>query len=246
MSEDPSPKHPEKLSDRLEIRLHASAKRRFLAACRRTGDVPSDVLRMAMKDYVAKVQAAERSTLATELFMTLIQNPLKSLATVGTSIAAVVLFAASPSVADPDLQPINAPIVTYPIAMAEQGLGAECKAMFDVTAAGVPENIKIDCTHPGFAESMTAAAQTLRFEPKMDNGIAVPRKGVVYPIVYQLDNDIEITLEERFAKLDEDGDGLLSNSENISQDWLNVMDRDRDGKASFSEYERYLAEQSAP
>jgi len=79
------PKYPEKLSDRIEIRLHSSVKQRFLTACKRTGDVPSDVLRAAMKGYIETVEAAERPTLTKELSMKLIENPLKTLAALGTN-----------------------------------------------------------------------------------------------------------------------------------------------------------------
>ena len=233
--------HPEKLSERLEIRLHYSVKQRFLAACRRTGDVPSDVLRAAMKGYIETVEAAEQPSLAKELSMKLIHNPLKTLAALGTSIAAAVMFTATPSIAeDRDAIPISPPSVIYPAAMAEQGISGECEAHFDVSAKGLPENIKADCTHPGFVEVTIASAKTLRFQPKIKDGKAVKRKGVVYPLVFKINDEGGLSIEETFANLDKDNNGVLTDDENISQSFINEMDKDGDGKASFAEYKSHL------
>ena len=233
--------HPEKLSERLEIRLHYSVKQRFLAACRRTGDVPSDVLRAAMKGYIETVEAAEQPSITKELSMKLIHNPLKTLAALGTSVAAAVMFTATPSIAeDRDVQPIGAPLVTYPAELAAEGITGECEAHFDVSAEGTPENIKAECTHPGFVDAVTESAATLRFEPKIKDGKAVKRKGVVYPLVFEISSDDEKTIEDQFSESDINGDGHLTADEKIAQAFIDAMDTNNDGRASFAEYDAYL------
>ena len=228
--------HPEKLSERLEIRLHYSVKQRFLAACRRTGDVPSDVLRAAMKGYIETVEAAEQPSLAKELPMKLIHNPLKTLAALGTSVAAAVMFTATPSVAeDRDAVPIAPPLVVYPAEMIEQGISGECTAIFDVSRKGTPENVKAQCTHHGFVEEVIRAAGTMKFHPKRVNGTPTTRKGVIYPIVFELSVD-DLNPEEMFAGMDKNADGQLTSDENISQNWIDAMDTDGNGGADFDEF----------
>ena len=237
--------HPEKLSERLEIRLHHSAKQRFLAACRRTGDVPSDVLRAAMKGYIETVEAAEQPSLAKELSMKLIHNPLKTLAALGTSVAAAVMFTATPSIAeDRDATPIAPPFLVYPAEMIEQGISGECTAIFDVSRKGTPENVKAQCTHHGFVEVIIEAASALKFQPKIKDGQPARRQGVEYPFVFQLDND-DITTKESFAESDKNKDGILTAEDNIAPAFIDKMDKDGDGGASFSEYEAYLSENAS-
>ena len=96
---EPNSKYPEKLSDRFEIRVHQSVKDRFLVACKRAGETPSDVLRAAMAEYIDAVELAERKTLRQELSMKFIHNPLKAAGMALTSLAAFALVAA-PSSAD--------------------------------------------------------------------------------------------------------------------------------------------------
>ena len=152
------------------------------------------------------------------------------------------MLTATPSIAeDRDAAPISAPLVTYPAAMAEQGIGAECQAILDVSADGLPENIRADCTHPGFVAVTIESAKTLRFEPKIKDGKAVRRKGVEYPLVFQINDDQDgASLEEFFADSDQNKDGFLTSDENISQAWIDSMDADGDGRASFSEYKSHL------
>ena len=90
---------PEKNSERVEIRLTYSLKQRFLAACKRAGDTPSEALRGAMADYILQVDAAGKPNFFQELTMKLIHNPLKTATMALTSLAAFALVAA-PSSAD--------------------------------------------------------------------------------------------------------------------------------------------------
>jgi len=90
---------PEKNSERVEIRLTYSLKQRFLAACKRAGDTPSEALRGAMADYILQVEAAGKPNFFQELTMKLIHNPLKTATMALTTLAAFALVAA-PSSAD--------------------------------------------------------------------------------------------------------------------------------------------------
>ena len=99
MVRDRRRKGAEKQTERLEVRLGVTQRDQFLAACKRAGDTPSDVLRAAMSSYIAKIQSAERKTLRQELAMKFIHNPLKTAAMALTSLAAFALMAA-PSSAD--------------------------------------------------------------------------------------------------------------------------------------------------
>lgn len=178
--------HPEKLSERLEIRLPHSVKQRFLAACKRAGETPSDVLRTAMNGYIAEVETIEHQTFIQELTMKLVQSPLKALAMTGTSIAAAIMFTAAPSVADTDAQPLAHPHVVYPSDMVDQNRTADCVAKFDVDVNGKPESITVTCSDNGFVGAVHDAARTLRFEPKRADGRKIRRIGVEYPIEFKL------------------------------------------------------------
>ena len=125
--------------------------------------------------------------------------------------------------------------------MAEQGISGECKAHFDVSAEGFAENVTANCTHPGFVEVTIASAKTLRFQPKIKDGKAVQRKGVVYPLVFEINTDNDgLSIEETFATLDKDNNGVLTADEDVSQAWINEMDTDGNGSASFAEYKSFL------
>ena len=124
--------------------------------------------------------------------MTLIQNPLKTTGGVSGAIAAVAAMAvlsSSPSFADRDAQPIETPTPVYPIDLAQQGVSAQCDNYFDVSPEGYVINLEVKCGHPGFLESSRNAVSTLRFEPKIEDGVAVIRKGVVYPLWYIVADD---------------------------------------------------------
>ena len=99
MARDRRRKGEEKQTERIEVRLGVTQRDQFLAACKRAGDTPSDVLRAAMSSYIVKIQSAERKTLRQELTMKLIHNPLKTAGMALTSLAAFALIAA-PSSAD--------------------------------------------------------------------------------------------------------------------------------------------------
>lgn len=178
----------EKLSERLEIRVHHSVKTRFLNACRKAGDTPSDILRAAMQDYIQTVDKAERLNPIRELSMTFIDNPLKTLGAMGAGVVAVIAFSAAPSAADQAATPLNHPEdVTYPTDLAEQGVTGECWATFTVTADGKPDSVSVQCSHPGFEQSTRDAVNQLIFQPKTVDGVPVAEENVTYPLIFQMD-----------------------------------------------------------
>ena len=92
-------KRPEKNSERVEVRLPYSLKQRFLRACERAGETPSEALRDAMADYILRIEQAGKPTQWETLTMKLIHNPLKAAGMTLASLAAFALMAA-PSSAD--------------------------------------------------------------------------------------------------------------------------------------------------
>ena len=177
----------EKKSETLEVRLPHSKKEAFRKACEDEGITVSHAIRTFVDAYLRRSRRMKLKRIAKDLSMTLIQNPLKTtggLAATGAALATATIMAL-PSAADSQPQPIRPPVPEYPIDMAKQGIGAKCQATFDVSPTGVVEpGIKVDCTHPGFTDATRRAIETLRFEPKMEDGKAVRMTGVVYPIEY--------------------------------------------------------------
>ncbi len=90
---------PEKNSERVEVRLPYSLKQRFLSACERAGETPSEALRDAMADYILRIEQAGKPNLFEGMTMRLIHNPLKA---AGMTLASLTAFAlmAAPSSAD--------------------------------------------------------------------------------------------------------------------------------------------------
>lgn len=235
-------KRAEKKSETLEVRLPHSKKEAFKAACEEEGITASHAVRTFIDAYLKKSRRVKLKRIAEDITMKLFRNPVKTAGIAGTGVIAAIMFTATTSVAeDRDATPIGAPLVTYPAALAEEGIGGECTAILDVSVDGLPENVKADCTHPGFVEVTIQSAKTLRFEPKIKDGKAVPRKGVEYPLVFQISNDEDgKSLEDAFAEFDKNKDGVLTADENISQAWIDEMDTDGNGNASFAEYKSHV------
>ena len=194
-----SDKRPEKKSETLEVRLPHSKKEAFKEACERDGITASHAMRSFIDAYLKRSHRVQLKQIIQDTTMTLIKNPAKTTGGLVALTAATIAFLTSPSVAelDRDAKPINAPLLTYPAELAEQGIGAECEATFAVSPAGIPEDITAECTHPGFIEEVINSASTLRFSPKLVDGEPVRREGVVYPLLFKI-NDDETTVEESF------------------------------------------------
>ncbi|MEM9180651.1 MAG: energy transducer TonB [Pseudomonadota bacterium] len=179
----------EKKSEMIEVRLPHSKKEAFKRACEEEGITVSEAVRTFIDAYLQRSRTVRLKRIAKEISMTLVRNPIKTTGGVGGLIAAAfataTLFSA-PSFADRDTQPIDYPKPEYPRDMAIQNISAHCDGYFDVNPEGYVINLEVKCGHPGFVTSARNAIATLRFEPKIVNGNAVKRTGVVYPIVYQL------------------------------------------------------------
>ena len=188
----------EKKSEMIEVRIPYSKKQAFMKACEEEGITASHAIRTFIDVYLKRSRRMKVKQVAQELSMTLIRNPIKTTGTLGTAIAATVaVFAitAAPSVADRDAQPIAPPVPSWPADlptitqdMLTNGFVAKCDAKFDVDTRGFVETpIEVTCNDPSFVESARAATQSLRFEPKISDGKAVRRTGVVYPYEFRLE-----------------------------------------------------------
>lgn len=180
---------PEKKTEMIEVRLPHSKKEAFKKACEEEGITVSHAVRTFIDAYLQRSRVVRLKRIAKDISMTLVRNPVKSAGT-ATGVAATIFGAAAlfsaPSFADRDVQPISLPAPVYPTELASQSIGAHCDNYFDINPEGYVINLEVKCGHPGFVASSRNAMATLRFEPKMVDGEAVVREGVVYPIVYQL------------------------------------------------------------
>jgi TonB family protein len=89
--------------------------------------------------------------------------------------------------ADRDAQPIAPPRPVYPEAAVNEAKSGSCNVVVDVTAEGYPINVMAKCSDPVFVNSAKTAVEAVRFVPKVVDGQAVPRTGVVYPLEYRFE-----------------------------------------------------------
>ncbi|VXC65416.1 Energy transducer TonB [Oceanicaulis sp. 350] len=90
-------------------------------------------------------------------------------------------------VSDRDAQPMVRIPPQYPPRAAERGVEGSCLMQFDVTPDGTPTNIvALDCTSSLFERSSIRAVERWRYEPRIENGNAVWRRGVQTSLDYQL------------------------------------------------------------
>lgn len=91
-------------------------------------------------------------------------------------------------VSDRDAQPMVRIPPQYPPRAAERGVEGYCTMQFDVTPDGTPTNIEaINCSSSLFERASTRAVERWRYEPKIEGGNAVWRRGVQTRLDYQLD-----------------------------------------------------------
>lgn len=180
---------PEKKTEMIEVRLPHSKKEAFKQACEEEGITVSHAVRAFVDAYLRRSRRMKAKRIAKDISMTLIRNPIKTTGGLGGAIAAALAIAAlsaSPSFADRDTQPIDYPVPEYPIDLANAGVSAQCDNYFDVSPEGYVINLEVKCGHPDFNASARNAISTLRFEPKIVDGEAVIRTGVVYPLEYRV------------------------------------------------------------
>lgn len=90
-------------------------------------------------------------------------------------------------VSDRDAQPMVRIQPQYPPRAAERGLSGYCLMRFDVSPDGTPTNIEaFDCSSSMFSRNSVRAVERWRYEPKIENGNAVWRRGVETRLEYQL------------------------------------------------------------
>jgi protein TonB len=83
------------------------------------------------------------------------------------------------SVSDRDAQPLVRIEPQYPMRAAERGVEGSCWVRFDVTPDGTPTNIDIyRCDSSFFERASTRAVERWRYNPKVQDGVPVARRGV--------------------------------------------------------------------
>ncbi len=91
------------------------------------------------------------------------------------------------NVSDRDAQPMVRIPPQYPPRALERGTEGSCTVMFDVAPDGTPTNITPTNCPAVFERSTVRAVERWRYEPKVQDGTAVWRRGVVTQLDYQLD-----------------------------------------------------------
>ena len=83
------------------------------------------------------------------------------------------------SVSDRDAQPLVRIEPQYPMRAAERGVEGSCWVRFDVTPDGTPTNIDIfRCNSSLFERASVRAVERWRYNPKVEDGVPVARRGV--------------------------------------------------------------------
>ncbi|MCC5981623.1 MAG: energy transducer TonB [Oceanicaulis sp.] len=91
-------------------------------------------------------------------------------------------------VSDRDAQPLVRIPPNYPVRAAERGIEGRCEVTFDVTPEGNPTNVRIlSCTNSLFERETIRAVERWRYEPRVQDGVAQWRRGVVTHFDYNLE-----------------------------------------------------------
>lgn len=93
------------------------------------------------------------------------------------------------SVSDRDAQPLVRIEPQYPPRAAERGIQGSCAVQFDVTPDGTPTNIIImpgRCDSSLFERAAIRAVERWRYQPRVEDGVAVARRGVQTSFEFQL------------------------------------------------------------
>ncbi|MEL7311429.1 MAG: energy transducer TonB [Pseudomonadota bacterium] len=78
----------------------------------------------------------------------------------------------------------------YPSKLAQRGIEGFVDVQYDVTPAGVAENITIlQSTHRGFEPAATAATKKMRFKPRIVDGTPVAELGLSRRFRFEMEND---------------------------------------------------------
>lgn len=91
------------------------------------------------------------------------------------------------SVSDRDAQPLVRIEPQYPLRAAERGIEGSCYVRFDVTPDGTPTNVEImRCDSSMFERAAIRAVERWRYNPRVEDGVPVARRGVETRFDFQL------------------------------------------------------------
>jgi protein TonB len=94
------------------------------------------------------------------------------------------------SVSDRDAQPLVRIQPQYPIRAQERGIEGRCLMQFDVTPDGTPTNIRVlNCSSSLFERNAIRAVERWRYQPKVQEGIPVARRGVQTEFIFEFGDD---------------------------------------------------------
>lgn len=163
-----------------------------------------DQLRISINDEVAEVEARRRDTTIEDVDQIdppppppqierqAAEQPTEGLDTI---VGQIPEFEApqlasdnvSFSVSDRDAQPLVRIEPSYPPRAAERGLEGTCAVRFDVTPDGTPTNITIlNCSSSMFERASIRAVERWRYQPRIQDGVPIARRGVETEFVFQL------------------------------------------------------------
>jgi protein TonB len=163
-----------------------------------------DDIRYTINEEVAEVEARQRDTTIDDVDQidppppppqierAAADQPTEGLSTVMGSIPEfdapqLNSDSVSFSVSDRDAQPLVRIEPQYPPRAAERGVEGTCNVSFDVTPDGTPTNVQIvRCDSSFFERAAIRAVERWRYQPKVENGIPVSRRGVQTQFVFQL------------------------------------------------------------
>lgn len=163
-----------------------------------------DELRITINDEVQEVEARRRDTTIEDVQQVdppppppqierqRAEQPSEGLATVMGEIPAFEApqlngDSVNFSVSDRDAQPLVRIEPQYPMRAAERGVEGSCWVRFDVTPDGTPTNIvSYRCDSSLFERASIRAVERWRYNPKVENGVPVARRGVETRFDFQL------------------------------------------------------------
>lgn len=87
---------------------------------------------------------------------------------------------------DRDAQPIEPPVPKYPVQAAMTQMSGFCEVTFDVDREGQLVALSAECSNPVFCHEVLRAMSEVEYAPKIVDGAAAPRHGVVYPIEFTI------------------------------------------------------------
>ncbi|WP_300528176.1 energy transducer TonB [Maricaulis sp.] len=164
----------------------------------------SDALRISINDEVAEVEARRRDTTIDDVDQVdppppppqierqAAEQPTEGLDTIVGQIPEfdapqLASDSVSFSVSDRDAQPLVRIEPQYPPRAAERGVEGTCAVRFDVTPDGTPTNVQIlTCSSSMFERASIRAVERWRYNPKIEDGIPVARRGVETQFNFQL------------------------------------------------------------